>query len=406
MKKRLSFILCLLACILLAGCAHGRKISAREALEEALVRSGPKNGSIPPEEHSGQPSPAENKEQVPENAETGYSYSRKRPYILFPERKQIVEPVAPPEENLVPVIPVTPAVPEIPQETFGTEETASLAKKDIPDKTETIEKPEAAKKAPAIPPETISPLDRWNGECLVYQITWNSIRFAKGLLACRKTRNAYGEVFHIVGLSVPEERMSGIGMALYRMDAFIDTKTLLPYYYYQYRKIKEKEDILDIRFEWKNRSYVSKYRKFKSGKIYSTKENTVKLPDAAYDAISIFYVIRTLNLEKPICLNIPIALRDLWELSIQIVGKRTQNVLNMGKKEVYVLRPQAQSDEGFFTKGAMDLWITADQKMIPVYLEGKVSFGKARMSLISETRLAPETTFSAETIADILSRFN
>jgi hypothetical protein len=190
------------------------------------------------------------------------------------------------------------------------------------------------------------------------------------------------------------------------MDAFIDTQTLQPYYYYQYSKNKTKEDILEIRFDWNNGRYQSKYKKFKNGKLYSSKENTVQLPDAVYDGISIFYIARTFNLDKNKSLTVPIAFKELWDLTIQITGKKTESVPGMGKQEVYVLKPQAKGDEGFFTKGAMDLWITADKKRLPVYLEGKVAFGKARMSLISEIKLPAGTDFTAETITGILNRCN
>ncbi|MCM8820957.1 MAG: DUF3108 domain-containing protein, partial [Candidatus Omnitrophica bacterium] len=88
------------------------------------------------------------------------------------------------------------------------------------------------------------------------------------------------------------------------------------------------------------------------------------------------------------------------------LGKKTVNIPGKGKGDVYVLKPQAKSSEGFFTKGAMDLWLTADNKRLPVYLEGRVTLGKARMSLISEKRIPQGTVLNAETITNILSEFN
>jgi len=116
--------------------------------------------------------------------------------------------------------------------------------------------------------------------------------------------------------------------------------------------------------------------------------------------------VRTLDLERNCSYTIPVALKEIWDLTIQTAGKRTENIPCIGKQEVYVLKPQAQSDEGFFTKGAMDLWITADKKRLPVNLEGRVTLGKARMLLISEIKLEPDATLDAGTISEILSRFN
>ncbi len=388
-------------CLALAGCGGKRSLSPEE-LKEELAKTVPQEGFEPFKEIS--------------PGLSVKSYSKKRPYDLFAPVPH-EEPVMEEEPAVIPV----PVKPEKPAEKKAEppavapvkeEEKVTVAPK--PDSLETIpEKPPAeakiagAKPETRQPPEQVTLLDRWNGECLIYQITWNSIRFGKGMLACKETSNAYGDIFHITGLSVPEPRAAGLGMGLYRMDAFIDRKSLLPYYYYQYGKNKNKEEILEIRFDWKKKFYRTNYRKFENGKLYSTKEKTVDLEKkVTYDGISIFYVVRTLDLEKICSYTIPIAFREIWDLTIQTAGKRTENIPCIGKQEVYVLKPQAQSDEGFFTRGAMDLWITADKKRLPVSLEGRVPLGKARMLLISEIKLEPDATLDAGTISEILSRFN
>ncbi len=384
--------------VFLTGCSRAGRIPPEEALKIAIERSGPQDSFIPPEEVSKQPAPKESAAAV-------NPFTARKPYVLFPPSAGIAPVV--PEETTSAAIPAE-TVKEPPAEAVKspTEEAVAVAKIPAEIKTSEITKPPALTRKPSPPVENLSFAESWNGECLVYRTTWNSIQFGKGLLACRETVNDYGKVYHIVGMSVPEGKMMGMGLGLYRMDAFIDRQTLQPYYYYQYSKNKNKEDILEIRFEWQNGAYRSKYRKFDKGKLYNTKETIVKLPDTAYDGISIFYIARTFNLDKNKSLTVPIAFKELWNLTIQIAGKKTETVPGMGKQEVYVLKPQAKGDQGFFTKGAMDLWITADKKRLPVYLEGKVAFGKARMSLISEIKLAAGTDFSAETITGILNRCN
>ncbi|MBN1445977.1 MAG: DUF3108 domain-containing protein [Candidatus Omnitrophica bacterium] len=398
MKKRERIFFLLLAVVFFAGCSRGSRMPPEEALKIAIERSGPQDGLLTPEESLRQPVPEESAPAV-------NPFTARKPYVLFPPSAEI-EPAVPEEAPIASVPAETEK--ESPEEAIepAPEETAAVAKIPAAEKPAETKKPPDLTKKPSPPVENLSFIENWNGECLVYRTTWNSIQFGKGLLACRETVNNYGNVYHIVGLSVPEERMMGMGMGLYRMDAFIDTRTLLPYYYYQYSKNKAKEDILEIRFEWHNGRYLSKYRKFNNGKLYSTKETIIKLPETAYDGISIFYVARTFNLEKNTSLTVPIAFRELWDLTIQMAGKKTDTVPGMGKREVYVLKPQAKGDEGFFTKGSMDLWITADRKRLPVYLEGKVAFGKARMSLISELKLPDGATFDAETITGILNRCN
>lgn len=396
MKKFLLLFLLTAACLVLAGCGRGRALSPEE-LKEEIARSVPKEGFQPFKEIS--------------PAISVKSYGRKRPYDLFApvpdekadeEKKTAVAPVPAAEEK-----PIT----EITEPLTKEEEIAlapeSIRKEPVPEKLPEPLKTAPSKKNVTPEPEQLVAFNGWNGECLIYQITWNSIRFGKGMLACKETSNGYGETFHIIGLTVPEPRAAGLGIGLYRMDAFIDKKTLLPHYYYQYGKNKTKEDILEIRFDWDKKFYRTKYRKFDNGRLYSTKEERIDMKnDVAYDGISIFYVVRTLDLDNNCSFTIPIAFRELWDLTIKTAGRRTENIPCIGKQEVYVLKPQAQGNEGLFTKGAMDLWITTDKKRLPVNLEGKVPLGRARMFLISEMKLAPDVSLDTATITEILSRFN
>lgn len=382
--------------MMLAGCGGKRTLSPEE-LKKELTRTVPEEGFQPFKEIS--------------EGITVKSYSKKRPYDLFapiPREKPVVEEKEEPAVTSVTVVPEEPV--EKPAEPAEEVKIAVVLKpvpeKPVPQESVVKEKTPAVKPDAIPPPEHLALFEGWNGECLVYQITWNSIKFGKGMLACKETSNGYGEIYHIIGLSVPEGRAVSLGMGLYRMDAFIDKKTLLPHYYYQYGKSKNKEDILEIRFDWNKKFYRTKYRKFENGKIYSTKEETVELEDTAHDGISIFYVVRTLDLEQSSSFTFPIAFREIWDLTIRTAGKRMENIPGIGQQEVYVLKPQAENNEGFFTKGAMDLWITADKKRLPVHLEGRVPLGKARMLLISAMKLSPDVTFDANTITNILSRFN
>jgi hypothetical protein len=409
MGKKLLLFISLAVFIILSGCSRERRVLSPEELKEEIARTVPEEGFQPVIEDVIQ-EPAEKETKI----DSARYYISRRPYDLFAPQAEREEPVA----KKVPAVKKETSLDKSPVTSHPDEQRTEIPakkKEEVVVTEESVEespvedKKVVEKKTEIAPPpaEQLTPFDHWNGECLVYSITWNSIRFGKGILACKESTNGYGDVYHIIGLSVPDGGIAGIKMGLYRMDAFIDKKSLLPYYYYQYSKNKNKEDILEIRFDWNKKLYKTKYRKFDCGKLYSTKEKTVEIEtDSAHDGISIFYVVRTLDLEKNTSFKIPIAFREIWDLTIKTAGKKIENIQSMGKKEVYVLKPHAKSNEGFFTKGAMDLWLTADEKRLPVYLEGKVPLGKARMSLISAMKLSPDTTFDSNTITNILSRFN
>ncbi|MCM8764395.1 MAG: hypothetical protein NC830_03405, partial [Candidatus Omnitrophica bacterium] len=49
-----------------------------------------------------------------------------------------------------------------------------------------------------------SPIFIMTGECLIYRIKWNSVNVGKLLLACKKEKMNNQDVYHIMGITVPE----------------------------------------------------------------------------------------------------------------------------------------------------------------------------------------------------------
>lgn len=393
MKGKGIIYLVFVLCFLSTGCVTSRIPTSKEKLKEELAQTSPGEVNIAPD--SG-------KDDIQQDVKL---LKKRRPYNIFSKLFKREEKVSPEEIKEKPIEkPITTEEEKIDEEPVSSK---VITKKEVAEEKKTPSYTKETKGKKEVKAQYIPLLETWNGECLIYQLSWNSIDVGKGLLACKDIKNDFGEVCHILGLTIPERSVMGFRMNLFRMDAYIDKKTLRPYYFYQYSKNKnEEEDILEIRFDWKNRRYYTKTRKYEKGRLHKTKEKTQPLPDVAYDSISIFYVIRTLDLDNSSIFKIPIAMKEIWDLTIETIGKRQVNIPGKGKGEVYVLKPQAKSSEGFLTKGSMDLWLTADNKRLPVYLEGRVTLGKARMSLLSEKKIPDGAVLNAETITSIISEIN
>ncbi|MCM8830145.1 MAG: DUF3108 domain-containing protein, partial [Candidatus Omnitrophica bacterium] len=286
LKKKQIICVILLLCLLSAGCITSKSTISKEKLKKEVAQASPGEVQILPE--------------VYEDKSKGVKLLKKRkPYNIFSifrkkedsiKKEEIVSSaktpeVFAPEEEPIKIQP-------------GEEKSTIIAKKEIKEPL-SIEKKVKPEIKPSAVSQYIPVVEIWGGECLVYQITWNSINVGKGMLACEDIKTSYGDVYHILGLTVPERSIMGAKLNLYRMDAYLDKKTLQPYYYYQYTKESdEKEDIFEIRFDWKNKKYYTKHKRYNKGKLYKIKEKTLVLPDVAYDSISIFYIVRTLDLDK------------------------------------------------------------------------------------------------------------
>jgi len=244
----------------------------------------------------------------------------------------------------------------------------------------------------------------WKGECLVYEAKWNFITVGKGLIACQEENTKYGNVYHFVGITFPEGIMADMGYGYNRVDSYIDKKTLKPYYFYSYIKNGKIERVTEVEFHSKNKEFSWKAKKYKKGKLYSVKKGKVSHNDIIHDSISVFYILRTLdfNGEKNE-FKLPVGITKLWALLIKVKEKRKGKVPFFGEKEVYVVEPQAKSDEGLFKKGKMVVWLTADERKIPVYFTGKMALGTGNLSLISTMKLDPDVSLDAKTVAWILN---
>ena len=261
---------------------------------------------------------------------------------------------------------------------------------------------EVKKKKPSSTEKYLGFLSKWKGECLIYTARWNFLKVGKGIVVCKEENNGYGTVYHLIGITIPEGTFAKLGCGYNRVDSFIDKRTLKPYYFYSYTKNRRKERIINIYFDWNKGEYKWETRKFKDGKVYSVKKGKVKYKGEVYDGMYVFYVMRTLNFENGKEFKFPVAMTKLWDLIINVKGKRVRKIPFLGRKEVYVIEPKAKSDEGFFRKGKMDVWITTDDKRIPVYLEGKVPIGRACLSLVSKIKIQPDIKFGRKTILEIL----
>ena len=262
-----------------------------------------------------------------------------------------------------------------------------------------LKKPEEKEKSYNLPAYFSS----WEGECLVYKAKWNFVNVGKAIILCKEEKNGYGNVYHFAGITIPEGTFAKLGYGYNRVDSFVDKKTLKPYYFYSYVKNGKKERITEIFFNFYKDEYIWRIKKFKNGVIYSQKTGKVKFKRNIYDGMYVFYIMRTANYENKKDIIFPVAMVNIWDLIVKLKNKQKKIVPLLGNREIYIIQPIAKSNEGIFRKGKMNIWITADNERVPVYFEGKVPLGTAKLSLISKFKINPRTKLDRNLIYMILN---
>ena len=101
-----------------------------------------------------------------------------------------------------------------------------------------------------------------------------------------------------------------------------------------------------------------------------------------YDFYSGFYYLRTLKLEvgKPVYVNI-LDSKKMWNVEVQVV-KREKLKTILGEVETIQVRPLVKSEGIFERKGVIDIWLTDDERRIPVKMKTKVKIGSITATLV------------------------
>lgn len=100
------------------------------------------------------------------------------------------------------------------------------------------------------------------------------------------------------------------------------------------------------------------------------------------DALSMLYYFRAFDLKKGDRLKTHVhTSRKIWELTVDVLGKETIKT-PVGKFDCLKVRPSVKHKGKPQNKGTMTMWITDDDRKIPVKITSDVKIGKINAILI------------------------
>ncbi len=109
---------------------------------------------------------------------------------------------------------------------------------------------------------------------------------------------------------------------------------------------------------------------------------TLDILPNTYDFYSGFYYLRTLPLEvgKPLYIHI-LDSKKMWNVEVQVLKKEKLKTV-LGKVDTIQIRPLVKSEGIFQRKGVIDIWLTDDERRIPVKMKTKVTIGSITATLV------------------------
>ena len=216
------------------------------------------------------------------------------------------------------------------------------------------------------------------GEKLTFQARWGPIPAAVGVL----------EVLPIETVNGIKSRHFTLTIKTYpyidpfykvrdRIDSFTDVDMTHSILYKKLKKGKSRKNVV-VNFFWDKK----KARYIKNGKT----RRTISILPGSFDPLSVFYAFRLRKLKENLEMEGPVTDGKKCVIGKVKVIKREKITIASGTYDTYLVEPDLKHLGGVFekTKNAkLHIWVTADEKQIPIMVKSEVVVGSFVGELVS-----------------------
>ncbi len=213
------------------------------------------------------------------------------------------------------------------------------------------------------------------GESLTFGIRWGIIPAGTATMSITEQKDVSGHpCYHIVSTAVSNPVFDKIYTVRDQFESFMDTGDLKSWAFKKHlREGKFRRDQV-VRKDHDN------------AKAYYHDGKVVDLTPGAYDVLSAFYFVRTMPLKEG----------DVYELDshtdrknypIKVkVHRREKVTVPAGTFDCVVVEPMLQSGDFFKNEGSLHIWLTDDDRRMPVQMKSKIPVGSIAVELESFER--------------------
>jgi len=241
--------------------------------------------------------------------------------------------------------------------------------------------PIASAEKAALPPGSANA--PWQGESLKFSLDW-------GLIAVGSAEMDYDTVINVDGVLchhlVTKAKSNGFVDTFFRVrdqnDTCINVKDRTSRFYA--KKIREGSYLWDewVMFDQPARKYKGQ-QKDRAGNI-TPLEGT--LPGDVQDILSALYYVRSGEMAVGKDIVFDVNTTKNWPLVVKVLRRETVKV-PAGKFDCFVIRPEMRDKGIFVQKGkSLTVWVTADDKRMPVKMQAEVFIGNVSAELESYSR--------------------
>jgi hypothetical protein len=198
------------------------------------------------------------------------------------------------------------------------------------------------------------------GEHLIFDIAYEMVVAGTATMSVPDTQWVQGRpCYHIMTTAKSNSLLDAFHKVRDRVETVMDMEGLFPWRYEKHlREGKYRSDRITVTDHYRNLAFY--------------KNDTISIQDYAQDVLSAFYLVRTLPLEVGKIIEIN-GLNDGKVFPLRIkVHKKDRIKVPAGKFNCFVVEPAIQGEGLFVQKGRMAIWLTDDERRIPVLMKSKV----------------------------------
>lgn len=211
------------------------------------------------------------------------------------------------------------------------------------------------------------------GERLIYSVDYGFIHAGTAIMTVEKIINIQGrDCYYITSLALSSPSFSFFFKVEDRVVSYLDRKGL---------------------FSWRTEKHIRE-GKYRAERLYDLdqwrgvarnviKGDTVMIPRFVQDALSALYFSRTQTFKEGDEIQIPhFDNGKLYNMTVR-VGSKEKIKVPAGTFQTILVEPLMASEGIFKHKGQMQIWLTDDQRRIPVKMTSKIIIGNIGAHLTS-----------------------
>jgi hypothetical protein len=217
------------------------------------------------------------------------------------------------------------------------------------------------------------------GERLVFELRWAVVPAGKAVLQVMPMKTIDGaRAYHFRMTAESNAFVDMFYKVRDRFDSYVAADMSHTIHYHQKQHEGDSKRNIKVEFDW-NKSTAQ----YSDGKKMRT---AIEIVPGTFDPLSAFYYSRLAKFEPDGIIECPISDgKKLVSGSAKVVRKETVEVPG-GTFETYLIEPEMKDIGGVFKKSKnakILLWVTADERRLPVKIASKVSVGSFIGELIT-----------------------